>query len=95
MRALFAVASVRQPSVIFIDEIDSLLTQRSADENEASRRLKTEFFQQMDGIVSDGGNPNASKVMVLAATNCPWDLDEAIRRRLEKRILIGACMIRI
>ena len=49
----------------------------------------------MDGIVSDGGNPNASKVMVLAATNCPWDLDEAIRRRLEKRILIGACRIRI
>jgi katanin p60 ATPase-containing subunit A1 len=71
------------------------------DEHEASRRVKTEIFAQMDGIVSDTPNttplpivsdtakPEAGKVMVLAATNCPWDLDEAIRRRLEKRILIG------
>lgn len=50
VRALFAVASVRQPSVVFIDEIDSLLTQRSDTEHESSRRIKTEFLVQ---LVSD------------------------------------------
>lgn len=47
VRTLFAVAGYREPSVVFIDEIDSLLTQRKADENEASRRIKTEFLVQL------------------------------------------------
>jgi ATP-dependent 26S proteasome regulatory subunit len=51
VRTLFAVAGYREPSVVFIDEIDSLLTQRKADENEASRRIKTEFLVQL-GIYS-------------------------------------------
>ena len=46
---MFAVAAYREPSVVFIDEIDSLLTQRKADENEASRRIKTEFLVNLDG----------------------------------------------
>ena len=47
VRALFAVARARQPAVVFIDEIDSLLTQRTDGENEASRRIKTEFLVQL------------------------------------------------
>lgn len=52
VKTLFAVASHREPSVVFIDEVDSLLTQRSAEENEASRRLKTEFLVQLDGAAT-------------------------------------------
>jgi len=72
------------PSVIFIDEIDSLVSSRDADnEHEASRRLKNEFFSMFDGVTSTG-----ALVMVLGSTNCPWDLDEAARRRFEKRVYI-------
>ncbi|KAK8803714.1 hypothetical protein WA158_001408 [Blastocystis sp. Blastoise] len=82
VRALFAVASVRGPSVIFIDEIDSLLTLRSEGENEGTRRLKTEFLVQLDGITSKG------RILVIGATNRPQDLDEAARRRFVKRLYI-------
>jgi SpoVK/Ycf46/Vps4 family AAA+-type ATPase len=44
MRALFTLAVERQPSVIFIDEIDSIMGARGGNEHEASRRLKTEFL---------------------------------------------------
>jgi SpoVK/Ycf46/Vps4 family AAA+-type ATPase len=84
VRALFAVASYRQPSVIFIDEIDSLLSQRSSDENEASRRIKTEFLVQLDGA----GSGVDDKILVLGATNRPQELDEAARRRFMKRLYI-------
>lgn len=70
--------------MIFIDEIDSLLTQRSADENEASRRIKTEFLVQLDGA---GSGPD-DKILVLGATNRPQELDEAARRRFMKRLYI-------
>lgn len=52
MRTLFVLAQVHQPSIIFIDEIDSILTARSSSENEAARRLKTEFLIQNDGVNS-------------------------------------------
>ena len=84
VRALFGVAAARQPSVIFIDEIDSLLSQRSSDENEASRRIKTEFLVQLDGAGCDGDE----KILVLGATNRPQELDEAARRRFMKRLYI-------
>eukprot|EP00501_MAST-03F_sp_TOSAG23-6_P000353 GSMAST32.ASY1.ANO1.360.1 assembled CDS len=67
----------KSPSIIFIDEIDAL--------HEASRRLKSEIFTQMDGLVSES---ESNHVMVLATTNTPWDLDGALLRRLEKRIYI-------
>lgn len=84
VRALFAVAKVHQPSVVFIDEIDSLLTQRSDTEHESSRRIKTEFLVQLDGA----GTGDEERILVVGATNRPQELDEAARRRLVKRLYI-------
>ncbi|XP_061549061.1 vacuolar protein sorting-associated protein 4B isoform X2 [Phycodurus eques] len=83
VKNLFALAREHKPSIIFIDEIDSLCGSRSENESEAARRIKTEFLVQMQGV----GNDNEG-VLVLGATNIPWTLDAAIRRRFEKRIYI-------
>ena len=84
VRTLFAVAAHRQPSVVFLDEVDALLSQRSSEENEATRRMKTEFMVQLDGA----GTDQASRVVIVGATNRPEELDEAVRRRFIKRIYI-------
>ncbi|XP_061339635.1 uncharacterized protein LOC133286256 [Gastrolobium bilobum] len=84
VRTLFMVAVSRQPSVIFMDEIDSIMSTRLASENDASRRLKSEFLIQFDGVTS---NPN-DIVIVIGATNKPQELDDAVLRRLVKRIYI-------
>jgi katanin p60 ATPase-containing subunit A1 len=80
------------PSTIFMDEVDSIGSRRTEGENEASRRVKTELLCQMDGVSSVSTNSEGETerkiVMVLAATNHPWDLDEALRRRFEKRVCI-------
>ncbi|KAG1676250.1 hypothetical protein FOA52_006468 [Chlamydomonas sp. UWO 241] len=94
VRCLFDLARLHGPSIVFIDEVDSLCSQRGAQgEHEASRRTKTELLVQVDGCHVSGDNSNSEeekpkRVMVLAATNFPWDIDEAMRRRLEKRIYI-------
>lgn len=84
VRTLFGCARALQPSVIFIDEIDSLLTQRTDGEFEASRRIKTEFLVQFDGAATSDDD----RILVIGATNRPQELDEAARRRLVKRLYI-------
>ncbi|GAW17885.1 hypothetical protein ANO14919_073520 [Xylariales sp. No.14919] len=96
VRALFALAKTMAPSIIFVDEIDSLLSQRSgAGDHESTRRIKTEFLIQWSdlqraaagrespGSTKDRGDAN--RVLVLAATNLPWAIDEAARRRFVRR----------
>eukprot|EP00801_Mesodinium_rubrum_P005533 Mrub_05537.p1 GENE.Mrub_05537~~Mrub_05537.p1 ORF type:complete len:370 (+),score=92.04 Mrub_05537:154-1110(+) len=85
VRALFSVSDKFSPSVIFLDEIDSILSKRSENENESSRKMKTEFLVQMDGVQSsksDGGR------LIIAATNRPGDLDDALLRRFPLRIYV-------
>ena len=101
VRILFEMARFYAPSTIFIDEVDSVGTKRTDGENEVSKRVLAEMLVQMDGIseLNSGKNNNEINgngteeikpkfVMVLGATNMPWDLDDALRRRFEKRIYI-------
>uniref|UniRef100_A0A7S0C402 ATPase AAA-type core domain-containing protein n=1 Tax=Proboscia inermis TaxID=420281 RepID=A0A7S0C402_9STRA len=103
VRALFIVAKRLGPSIVFLDELDSILSARgrSTNENESSRRLKTEFMVQVDGVRTNSGGSgekeeghtggsdcNNSHVLVLGCSNCPWDLDQAVLRRFERRIYV-------
>jgi len=90
VRALFAVAGALSPSVVFVDEIDSLLTARGdGGEHESSRRLKTELLVQMEGVTGGQGNDDSGpRVLLVGATNRPQELDEAARRRLAKQVYI-------
>lgn len=83
VKNLFEMARENSPSIIFIDEVDSLCSNRSDGENDSARRIKTEFLVQMQGV----GKGNDG-VLVLGATNVPWELDPAIRRRFEKRVYV-------
>ncbi|XP_063814695.1 katanin p60 ATPase-containing subunit A-like 2 isoform X1 [Pseudophryne corroboree] len=87
VRVLFELARYHAPSTIFLDELESVMSQRGAGpggEHEGSRRMKTELLVQMDGL-----SRSDDLVFVLAASNLPWELDYAMLRRLEKRILVG------
>lgn len=85
VRQLFEMARSAAPSIIFIDEIDSLCGQRGdGGESESARRIKTEFLVQMNGVGKE-----QTGVLVLGATNIPWAIDAGIRRRFEKRIYIS------
>lgn len=92
IRTLFRMASDVAPSIVFLDEIDSLLGRRKSDgnsEGESSRRFKTEFMVQMDGISAGSGSEDTLKrTLLIGATNCPWDIDDAIMRRFTRRVYI-------
>ncbi|KAG6535794.1 hypothetical protein ZIOFF_000823 [Zingiber officinale] len=86
VRALFTLAAKVSPTIIFVDEVDSMLGQRNrAGEHEAMRKIKNEFMTHWDGLMTKPGE----RILVLAATNRPFDLDEAIIRRFERRIMVG------
>ncbi|KAF1973541.1 vacuolar protein sorting-associated protein-like protein VPS4 [Bimuria novae-zelandiae CBS 107.79] len=84
VKQLFNMARENKPSIIFIDEIDALCGPRGEGESEASRRIKTELLVQMDGVGKDSRG-----VLILGATNIPWQLDAAIRRRFQRRVHIS------
>ncbi|KFY53282.1 hypothetical protein V496_07739 [Pseudogymnoascus sp. VKM F-4515 (FW-2607)] len=84
VKQLFAMARENKPSIIFIDEVDALCGSRDEGQSEASRRIKTEMLVQMDGVGQD-----SKGVLVLGATNIPWQLDNAIRRRFQRRVHIS------
>jgi katanin p60 ATPase-containing subunit A1 len=98
VRILFEMARFYGPTTIFMDEVDAIASKRgSGNDSESSKKVMAELLIQMDGVGSassasanDQQDDTESKknIMVLAATNRPWDLDEAIRRRLEKRVYI-------
>lgn len=90
VRLLFEMARFYAPSTIFIDEVDSLLANRSSTEHESSRKVKVQFFVEIDGLCSAAADESGEvpRVFLLAATNRPWDLDDAILRRLTKRVYI-------
>ncbi|KAG5533835.1 hypothetical protein RHGRI_027888 [Rhododendron griersonianum] len=86
VRALFTLAAKVSPTIIFVDEVDSMLGQRTrVGEHEAMRKIKNEFMSHWDGLLTKPGE----RILVLAATNRPFDLDEAIIRRFERRIMVG------
>lgn len=86
VKAVFSLASKIAPSVIFVDEVDSMLGRReNPGEHEAMRKMKNEFMVNWDGLRTK----DRERVLVLAATNRPFDLDEAVIRRLPRRLMVG------
>lgn len=81
--AIFSLAQKLQPCIIFIDEIDSFLRERSSSDHELTSMLKAEFMTLWDGLTSDG------RIVVLGATNRPNDIDSAILRRMPKRFAVS------
>jgi katanin p60 ATPase-containing subunit A1 len=82
--SLFGKASDMQPSLIFLDEIDSIAPSRSGDINESSRRVLGEILEGMEGF----GNKPDEKVIFIGATNKPWDLDDALLSRFQRKIYV-------
>lgn len=81
VNALFSLAQKLEPTIIFIDEIDSFLRDRRSQDHEATAMMKAEFMSLWDGLVSDTN----SRIIILGATNRPNDIDQAIIRRMPKR----------
>jgi len=93
VRTLFRFALDVAPSIVFLDEMDSLLGRRKSNgdsEGEGSRRFKTEFMVQMEGITAGSGSEGGveKRMLVIGCTNCPWDIDDAVMRRFQRRIYV-------
>ncbi|XP_017884304.1 katanin p60 ATPase-containing subunit A-like 2, partial [Ceratina calcarata] len=84
IRVLFDLAYSQSPTIIFIDEIDWIATNTNYSLSEPAKRFRSELLTRLDGLVSTEN----SHVVLLAATNAPWDIDAALLRRLEKRIYV-------
>eukprot|EP00741_Cyanophora_paradoxa_P006275 tig00000989_g6084.t1 len=84
IRAIFNLANKLEPAVIFVDEIDALLSERRSSEHEASATTKSAFLTLWDGLFTR----QDSRVIVLGATNRPWELDPAILRRLPRSFFV-------
>jgi SpoVK/Ycf46/Vps4 family AAA+-type ATPase len=84
INALFRKAREKQPSLIFMDEIDSVAASRTKDMGEAGRRVLGQFLSEIDGF----GTKKDENVLVIAATNKPWDIDDALLSRFQKKIYI-------
>ncbi|KAF7093908.1 hypothetical protein CFC21_096285 [Triticum aestivum] len=86
VKAIFSLASKLSPAVIFLDEVDSMLGKRqNREEPETTRRMKNEFMVNWEGLLTK----DDERVVVLAATNRPYDLDEAVIRRLPRRLMVN------
>ncbi|WEW60620.1 AAA+-type ATPase [Emydomyces testavorans] len=95
VRALFSLAKAMAPSIIFVDEIDSLLSSRLTGDHDATRRSKTQFLIEWSDLQraaagreqssKEKAEGDATRVLVLGATNMPWDIDDAARRRFVRR----------
>ena len=83
VKALYQIARERAPSIVFVDEIESIGSKRTDDQSETAAKVKTQFLVEMDGL---GGS--TSGILTLGATNLPWKLDEALIRRFQRRIYI-------
>ncbi|MHA1449890.1 MAG: AAA family ATPase [Candidatus Hodarchaeales archaeon] len=84
VKKMYQVARQKAPSIVFIDECEALAGARSSSENESLKRVKTELLQAIEGVGAD----DSKIVVTLGATNLPWDIDMAMRRRFQKRIYL-------
>ncbi|HUU79275.1 MAG TPA: ATP-binding protein [candidate division Zixibacteria bacterium] len=85
VQQLFETAKQKQPALIFIDEVDSIASARGGGEHDAMRRVKTTLMTQMSGVTTR----KEDRIVVIGATNLPWEIDPAFRSRFEKRIYIN------
>ncbi|KAJ1658786.1 mitochondrial dynamin GTPase Msp1 [Dispira simplex] len=85
VNAVFSLANKLQPTIIFIDEIDSFLRDRKSSDHEVTSMMKAEFMTLWDGLTT----ANDSRVLIMGATNRPYDIDSAILRRMPKRFLVS------
>ncbi|XP_037339276.2 outer mitochondrial transmembrane helix translocase [Pungitius pungitius] len=83
--AVFSLAKKIQPCIIFIDEIDSFLRNRSSQDHEATAMMKAQFMSLWDGLDTS----STTQVMVMGATNRPQDVDPAILRRMPTTFHVG------
>jgi SpoVK/Ycf46/Vps4 family AAA+-type ATPase len=84
LHAIFEQAQARKPCVLFIDELDAIGFARKKQHGTAGRALVDQLLQALDGVTGHEG------VLVLAATNAPWDVDDALKRpgRFDRLILV-------
>ncbi len=85
LAAQFEKARAQAPSVLFFDELDALAYSRSKAVSEHTRTVVNEFLSQLDGFAADNRG-----VLILAATNMPWDVDSAMKRpgRFARQIFV-------